>query len=416
VNTESKYVIQRLREGYLKEKYPHKKFGPGQIVLKMTNGCNLECVYCYSNAGMNNKISYIKPDMIVDFFDQYFEICRNSMVNCTFHGGEPLLKFELIKELIEKLRQKYYYPRLMFMIQTNATLINRNNIDFLKNTFKTVGVSFDGIYDVQGLTRPKCNGENSFDDFTRGIELLREYDIGCGALMVMTKHNKGHLIETLNWCVDHHIYGIGIEMVFPGGRGSKHRDLAISVDDYYDEMKEALYWQIGYNKISNSKFYIRDFETITKKIVFHEEGHMCANIPCGAGSKEISLDYNGDVYVCDSFDGLPEFSMGNVYKNKITEILEAPIVDKFANRNVDNIECCECKQKEICILGCPVRNWIKDNNLFGRHYMCEYYKRLSAVLYNLLVIQKFDPSLFTHTEGRIIDYDKVCKLDIGETI
>ncbi len=53
---DSKLKLQRLREGYLERLYPEKRFGPQQIVLKLTNACNLQCIYCYSNAGIHNNM------------------------------------------------------------------------------------------------------------------------------------------------------------------------------------------------------------------------------------------------------------------------------------------------------------------------------------------------------------------------
>lgn len=404
-----KATLQRLREGYLKIKYPEKRFGPSQIVLKMTNGCNLRCIYCYSNAGETEKIKFINPDMVLDFFDQYFEICHNAVVNCTFHGGEPLLNAELIKSIINKLKGRFYYPRIKFSIQTNGTLISENNIDLLKEYFPSVGVSFDGINEIQKETRPKANGDNSFYEFERGINLLGSHGISCGALLVMTNKNKNHLIQTLNWCASHGVSGVGIEMVFPGGRGREQNNLPFSPDEYYEIMKEALFWQIGYNQSAKDKFYIRDFRTIVEKIVYQSDGHMCANIPCGAGSTEISLDFNGNVYVCDSFDGMDDYIMGNIYKEKLANILDAPIVKKFTCRSLEDIECKECAQKSICILGCPVRNLISNNkSLFERNYMCSYYKKISKLLYELVAYQNFDPDLFTAANNRRINIQKIC--------
>ena len=65
-----------------------------------------------------------------------------------------------------------------------------------------------------------------------------------------------------------------------------------------------------------------------------------------------------------------------------------------------------CKQNTICIIGCPVRNLIDkdENGLFDRNYMCGYYKKISKLLYDLLVIKKLDPSLFTRSNGRHVNY------------
>ena len=383
----------------------NKRYGPKQVVLKLTNGCNLNCVYCFSNAGEHNKVVYMESQTVLDFFDQYFEECKNPFVNCTFHGGEPLTNVETLEDIINQLKVRYYYPRIDFTIQSNGTLISSKNIDFLKRNFSSIGLSLDGIGLVQQKTRPKFNGDNSFIEFERGVDILRANNIPCGILIIVTKHNIDHLLDTLNWCVSKGITSVSIELMFPNGRASDKRDMSVTPDEYFNAMKEILYWQIDYNISNKNPFHIREFTTLTEKIAFNNKGHMCAGIPCGAGKDEISLCYDGSVYACDSFDGMPEYVLGNINKDKLVDMLNSPIVERLTSRTLKGTECDACNQKNICIFGCPLRNlYNEDNNMFGRIHLCNYYKKISRLLYELLVKEKMDPSLFTVVKGRTCNF------------
>ena len=400
-------LVKRLRQGYLQYVYPQRDRGPNQIVLKMTNACNLRCIYCYSNAGNHKRTKMISADMVVDFFDQYFDCFNNTNVNCTFHGGEPLLAVEVSEEIINRIKAKYYASRVFYSIQTNATLINDKNITFLKSNFKNVGISLDGVGEVQNLTRPTFDRASSFELLKRGIDVLHENKIQCGALIVATKYNQDSLLDTIKWCVQNGIYGVGIEMVFQGGRATTEMEFSPKV--YYKCIEDILYWQIDYNLHSEKKFYLRDFQTVAEKIVCQTQGHMCAAIPCGAGKDEISIDFDGNVYVCDTFYGIPEYRMGNLYQDKLADICKSVVVEKMKGRRLEDTPICnQCKLNSICIIGCPIRNIIINDaeiiTINNQRFLCEYYGALASTMYRLLTVDKLSPELFFNTDGRVLNY------------
>lgn len=387
-------LINAVRREYLKKYYSQE--GPGQVVVKLTNACNLKCVYCYSESGCGTE--YISLDTVESFFDQYFDECYGN-VNCTFHGGEPMMNVNLMKDIVSMLQSKYYAPRVMFSIQTNATLISDKNIDFIRDTFPNVGVSLDGYGDLHNITRMKVDGKGSFDEFVRGIGVLREHNVSYGGLIVVTKHNVDYICEIIDWSSRSGFHSLGIEMIFLGGRGALHSDLMVSPEKYWEAMKKAIDWLAEFNKdkSESERFYIRDFESVTDKIIYDGKGHMCSNMPCGAGSRHISLNYDGDIYVCDCLDGEKEYVLGNIKQDTYADIMKSEIVHKFANRDQSILhECCECEYKKWCLNGCVARNIIYYG-LEGYHkknYLCYYYKNMTAYFYDLLVNKKLDPGLF----------------------
>ena len=74
------------------------------LILKITNKCNLNCIYCY-NADKN------------EIKDMDFKTAKNSIdyilsddadkLKIQFTGGEPLLNFDLIEKVIKYCNKNY---------------------------------------------------------------------------------------------------------------------------------------------------------------------------------------------------------------------------------------------------------------------------------------------------------------------
>ena len=110
-----------------------------------------------------------------------------------FAGGEPLLKFDLMRELVTYIEN---HParrgrRLFLSLQTNATLLNDERATWLAGSGIQVGISLDGGAQAQNRGRPMVNGKPSHGALMRGIELLQKHGVSFGALVVLNRHNIG---------------------------------------------------------------------------------------------------------------------------------------------------------------------------------------------------------------------------------
>ena len=127
--------------------------------LCITHRCNLDCIYCYQNHDSND----MSFDTAKKCIDNIFENIPNEYddIEISFIGGEPLLKFELIKSVVEYTNQKYADYNYFFFASTNGTVLTEEMKEWF-STYKdifTLGLSFDGIKKVQDYNR-----SNSFDD------------------------------------------------------------------------------------------------------------------------------------------------------------------------------------------------------------------------------------------------------------
>ena len=109
------YYMQVARHEWIKKNIQGLK--PSCVVIKTSQDCNLRCKYCYAEGGKQKESIHVRT--VLTLFDQLV-VNNNSDIDCVFHGGEPLLCIDLIEEIIQNIKSKYYGPRIKFKIQTNG--------------------------------------------------------------------------------------------------------------------------------------------------------------------------------------------------------------------------------------------------------------------------------------------------------
>lgn len=148
-------------------------FLPNILLINTTEQCNIRCTYCYFSGNyeqtrvhrpIKNKFSQIQP--IIDRFLENHEMAQGAQRAIYFFGGEPLLNFELIKDVILYIRKvaherKMDISNIIYQIATNAMVLNQQIADFLAKHQVNVNVSIDGpnhdLYRVDALGRGTLN-------------------------------------------------------------------------------------------------------------------------------------------------------------------------------------------------------------------------------------------------------------------
>ena len=197
-NIKDTQTIKKLdklkREGYLKcfrveeTEHPATELLPfylqskvGQLVLQVTQNCNLRCDYCvysgkYITRGHTNKrMNYETAKKAIDFLKEHS--VEKERVIIGFYGGEPLLEIELIKKCVKYARKELKGKQINFALTTNATLLNDEIINyFIEHSF-IVTVSIDGPKEMHDDERRFAkNNKGSFDIVMNNIRKIREKD------------------------------------------------------------------------------------------------------------------------------------------------------------------------------------------------------------------------------------------------
>lgn len=140
-----------------------------KLTLQITQNCNLRCKYCvYSGNPKMHQRSHTNRIMPVETakkaIDFLYEHSIDSPeVNIGFYGGEPLLHFSLIKELVAYVNEIFFGKKVTYNMTTNGTLLTENMIEFFCENKIAVTVSLDGPKEIHDKNRVFKNGVGSFD-------------------------------------------------------------------------------------------------------------------------------------------------------------------------------------------------------------------------------------------------------------
>ena len=137
------------------------------LCLHIAHDCNLACKYCFAEEGEYHGrralMSYETGKQALDFLIANSGNRRNLEVD--FFGGEPLLNFDVVKQLVaygreqEKLHDKHF----RFTLTTNGVLLNDDIMEFANKEMDNVVLSIDGRKEVHDHMRPFRKGAGSYD-------------------------------------------------------------------------------------------------------------------------------------------------------------------------------------------------------------------------------------------------------------
>ncbi len=158
--------------------------GLGQLILETTERCNLRCKYCVFSGRYEHARAHGKCDMTmdtakkaVDFFSARSKDSADDMPAITFYGGEPLLRFDFIKQVIEYARARMKSRDVLFSFTTNGTLLGTQEVrEFLVRNNIHITVSLDGPEDIHDRYRVFANGRGAFARVLNNLEQLKRYN------------------------------------------------------------------------------------------------------------------------------------------------------------------------------------------------------------------------------------------------
>jgi uncharacterized protein len=255
-----------------------------------------------------------------------------------WHGGEPLLAGinfyqRVVSVQSECLTQSTYRNS----IQTNGTLLTEEWAEFLaENRFK-IGVSLDGPSEIHNSNRIFCNGLGSFNEVMKGLSILRDKNIETGIIAVISKRSLGRGGEILDFIVGNGFKRINLSPFAEQNNGSliegsltpeEYADFIIEIFDYWIDKDDPDI------KIQNLENFFQ--KLIGGRALFCHSTNRC--------SSYLSVDSNGDVYLCGRFLGTSNFKLGNILENTLLEIMKFPVYLNIA-KQVSSFatECKECK-------------------------------------------------------------------------
>lgn len=328
------------------------------ICLNISHDCNLRCEYCFASEGDYNSGRELMSKEValkaVDYLVANSGGRRN--IEIDFFGGEPLMNFDVIEEVvkygrkIEKEANKHFY----FTTTTNGTLLNKERIDFINENMDNVVISIDGRKEVHDAVRHDFLGRGSYDKIMPAAKELVSGRNGKSYFVrgTFTAKNKDFSNDVMH-LADMGFKEISVEPVV--GTGS---DLYFQDSDVPQLLKEYENLALKYIKRLSTddkfRFYhfnidIDDGPCLFKRIT-----------SCGAGYEYIAVSPDGKIYPCHQFVGQDEFVIGDIYNG----ISNLKMCDDFKENTIFKKEKCrDCWAKLFCSGGCHANAYFSNGDI-----------------------------------------------------
>jgi len=342
------------------------------MCLHIAHDCNLRCNYCFASQGDFNGERMYMPLSIgkraLEFLVKNSGNRRNLEVD--FFGGEPLMNFDVVKELVKYGRslEEKYNKNFRFTITTNGLLLDREKMDFINENMDNVVLSLDGRKEVNDKMRTTVSGDGSFDLITpKFLEFVKlRGSKSYYARGTFTANNLDFSKDVL------FLNEVGFKSISVEPVVAKPENSYALLEEHLQKILQE------YEKLSKEYIEIhkqgKGFDFFHFMIDLNQGPCLIKRMSgCGAGVEYLAVTPDGDLYPCHQFVGNEDFKMGDIY----TGITNNKIRDEFRVANITTKEGCkDCWAKFYCSGGCHA-NAFNFNNDIKKPYLigCEMEKK-----------------------------------------
>lgn len=367
--------------------------GTALHIFAVTNKCNLNCIYCQAHSqssSLNCSMTKETGRKAIDFALQ----SPNKSLTFEFQGGEPLLNFDVIKDMIDYSKTVNKDKQIEYTIVTNLIYLTEDKLQYLLDNGVHICTSLDGPQNVHDNNRPCCNGSGSYNLVIEKINSLKCRGININAIQTTTNFSLKHPKEI----IDQYL-GIGINNIFLrpltplGMADSSWKNVGYTSEEFMKFYTEAFNYIMDLN-LNGTYFSELHASYFLKKIFYnYSDNYMELRSPCGAGVGQMSYYHDGNVYTCDEGRMLSEmgdnsFLLGNVTCDSFNDAVTSPICTAVCKASiVESLpKCSQCVYQPYCGV-CPVVNYASTNSLYDKNtkdFRCDVYKGIMDILFNII--------------------------------
>jgi len=356
------------------------------LCLHVSHACNLNCEYCFAAQGkyhgQSSLMSFDVGRRALDFLIENSGSRRNLEVD--FFGGEPLLNFDVVKQLVAYARsvEKEKNKNFRFTLTKNGMLIDDDVIEFCNRECHNVVLSLDGRKEIHDAKRPTPSGGGSYDIILPKFKKLVEARNGKGYYMRGTfTHANTDFTNDIFHMADLGFTELSMEPVVckpTDPYALTDDDLPVLLEQYEILAKEMIRRRRAGNGFTFYHYMIdlKAGPCIYKRIS-----------GCGSGTEYLAVTPTGDLYPCHQFVGDKKYLMGNVWDG----VLNKEIRGEFANCNAySREECKDCWARLYCSGGCAANAYHATGSVEGVYeYGCKLFrKRMECAI--MMEVEKQD--------------------------
>jgi len=342
------------------------------LCLHIAHTCNLNCSYCFASQGKYHGeravMSFEVGKRALDFLIENSGSRRNLEVD--FFGGEPLMNFQVVKDLVAYARsiEKEKGKNFRFTLTTNGVLVDDDVIEFANRECSNVVLSLDGRKEIHDRFRVDFAGNGSWEKIVPKFQKFVNARGGKNYYMRGTfTHANPDFLEDIKVMLDLGFSELSMEPVVCAEDDPSRlteEDLPIVLDQY-EKLAELMIQRDKEGKPFTFYHYMIDLKggpCIYKRIS-----------GCGSGTEYMAVTPWGDLYPCHQFVGEEKFLLGNIFDG----VKNTAVQEDFASCNVyAREECKNCWARLYCSGGCAANAYHATGSVRGVYkYGCELFKK-----------------------------------------
>jgi uncharacterized protein len=342
------------------------------LCLHVAHTCNLSCPYCFASQGKyHGQQALMRFDVGKRALDFLMENSGDRVnLEVDFFGGEPLMNWEVVKELVAYAREQEG-PRgkkFRFTLTTNGMLIDDDVIDFANREMHNVVLSLDGRKEVHDRLRVDWAGRGSYDRIVPKFQKLVERRGGKGYYMRGTfTHANPDFTKDVLHMADLGFDQLSMEPVVcaPNDPAAlTAEDLPIVLEQYELLAKEMLRRE---REGRGFTFYHYMLDLAHGPCIYKRISG------CGSGTEYMAVTPWGDLYPCHQFVGEDAYKLGDIWQG----VTNTAVRDEFKSCNAyARPECADCWARLYCSGGCAANAYHASGSIRGVYeYGCELFRK-----------------------------------------
>lgn len=343
------------------------------LCLLVAHSCNLACSYCFASQGHyhgeSGLMSFETGKRALDFLIENSGTRRNLEVD--FFGGEPLVNFQVCKDLVAYARsiEKEKGKNFRFTLTTNGVGLTEEIMDWANEECHNVVLSLDGRKEVNDRFRVDRKGKGSYDQIVPKFQRFVEKR---GDKEYYMRGTFSHFNTDFTEDIAHMADELGFKelsmepVVLKPGEPSAltEKDLPILYEQYEKLALDLLRRKKAGDPVT-FYHYMVDLDRgpcIYKRIS-----------GCGSGTEYMAVSAQGELYPCHQFVSDKEYKLGDIWNG----ITKEEAREEFRNTNVYTREDCgKCWAKLYCAGGCAANAYHSTGDIAGTYeYGCKLFRK-----------------------------------------
>ncbi|MCI8690824.1 MAG: thioether cross-link-forming SCIFF peptide maturase [Oscillibacter sp.] len=358
------------------------------LCLHVAHTCNLNCSYCFASQGKYHGdralMSFEVGKQALDFLIKHSGSRTNLEVD--FFGGEPLMNWEVVKQLVAYARtqEEPHGKKFRFTLTTNGMLIDGDVIDFANREMDNVVLSLDGRKEIHDRLRVDYAGNGSYDVIVPKFQKLAASRNGKSYYIRGTfTHANPDFTKDVFHMADLGFTELSMEPVVcgPGDPAALTPEDLETVKAEYERLAvEMLRRKRAGNPIT---FYHYMLDLTGGPCIYKRISG------CGSGTEYMAVTPWGDLYPCHQFVGEEAYKLGDVWNGVTAPALreEFRACNAYARPG-----CADCWAKLYCSGGCAANAYHASGSIRGVYEPgCELFRKRIECAVMLQAAEAEDP-------------------------